>query len=99
MPFSNYTNDQDILNSRNLVRGVRLNTKDLEFLDLRPYSVQASYPAPPITEMHVYTSDGVYINGLHNINQYSKVEFNDNNSGDVVEQYLSIDTNSAEILS
>jgi len=95
MPFSNYTNEQDILNSRNLVRGVRLNTKDLEFLDLRPYSVQASYPAPPITEMHVYTSDGVYINGLHNINQYSKVEFNDNNSGDVVEQYLSVDTNSA----
>jgi hypothetical protein len=39
MPFSNYTNEQDILNSRNLVRGVRLNTKDLEFLDLRAYSV------------------------------------------------------------
>jgi len=95
MSFSNYTNEQDILNSRNLVRASRLNNKDTEFLDLQAYSVQATYPTPPIVEMHVYTSDGVYINGLHNISQYTTVEFNDANNGDVVEQYLSINTNAA----
>jgi len=94
--LSVYTNQQELLKSTNTTKVSRLESIDKELLDVRKFSVtfadtgSVNISSPVDLELHVYTPDGVYLTGNHDI-PYN-VEFNGANASTY--QHLAIDTNS-----
>jgi hypothetical protein len=73
--LSIYSNQQEVLNSNNIVKLSRLDSVDSELLKLQNYSLVLGKGINPCLEMHVYSPDGVYLTGKHtseyNINSNS----------------------------
>ena len=90
--FSGYSNNTEILNTFGTVRPARLESVDQDLLNLDSdqFSVILDNKSDkPNLELHVYTPDGLYLTGDHNIT-YS-IEKNDTTSNLVAYQHLSID--------
>jgi hypothetical protein len=93
--LSVYTNQQELLRSTNTIKVSRLESIDKELLDVRQFSItlknsgSIDITSPIDLELHVYTPDGVYLTGNHDI-PYN-VEYNGANS--YTYQHLAIDTN------
>ena len=93
--LSVYTNQQELLRSTNTTKVSRLESIDKELLDVRQFSItlknsgSIDISSPVDLELHVYTPDGIYLTGNHDI-PYS-VDYNGANS--YTYQHLAIDTN------
>jgi hypothetical protein len=91
--LSVYTNQQDLLKATSESPASRIESidSDLLKLDYEQYSVTfEDRNTLPDLELHVYTPDGVYLTGNHNV-EYFSVENNDTTSNLVALQHLAID--------
>jgi len=88
--FPGYTNNTEILNTFGTVRPRRLESNDSDLLDTRNFSVTFKSGSNPNLELHVYTTEGTYLQGNHRT-LYS-IERNYENSDLLSYQYISVDT-------
>jgi len=94
--LSVYTNQQELLRSTNTTKVSRLESIDKELLDVRQFSItlknsgSIDISSPVDLELHVYTPDGIYLTGNHDI-PYN-VDYNGADS--YTYQHLAINTNS-----
>ena len=87
--LSVYYNQQDILNSTKNIKLTRINSVDASLLPYKQHAVKFVETFLPSLEMHVYTTDGVYLTS--NYSAKFTINSNDTTSKTVTPEHISID--------